>query len=104
MTANVTIITNQVENALLVPSTAVFADDTGQQVVYLVTNGNTTTVPVKVGATSDTFSQITDGTLQEGDTIVLSFASTTSTTRGGFGFGGGGGAIRAGDAPPAGNP
>jgi HlyD family secretion protein len=112
MTANVTIVTNQVEGALLVPSTAIFADTTGKQFVYLVRNGNVTPVEVTVGATSDTTSQVTDGTLQDGDTIVLSFASSaTSSSSRGFGLfgglGGSGGQVRQsggnsqGGQPPA---
>ncbi len=111
MTANVTIITNQVKNALLVPSTAIFTDNSGKQFVYLVRNGVVTEVPVTIGAASDTTTQITDGTLQEGDTIVLSFASSASSTGGGFGlFGGGlgGGGVRVnqggGNNPPSGTP
>jgi HlyD family secretion protein len=101
MAANVTIITNQVANALLVPSTAIFTDSTsGQQYVYLIQNGTPTAVVVTTGAVSDTTTQVTGNTLQSGDTIVLSFASTSTTTGGGgFGFGlgglgGGGGGTR----------
>jgi HlyD family secretion protein len=96
MAANVTIVTNKVENALLIPSTSIFTDTSGQQYVYLIQNGATTTVPVTVGAVSDTTTQITNNTLKEGDTIVLSFASTSSTSGGGFGLGGltGGGGVR----------
>jgi len=92
MSANVTIITNKVENALLVPSTSIFTDANGGQYVTLVQNGSTTKVPVTVGAVSDSTTQITSTTLKAGDTIVLSFAKTSTT--GGFGFrlGGGGGA------------
>jgi multidrug efflux pump subunit AcrA (membrane-fusion protein) len=86
MAANVTITTNEVANALLVPSTSIFTDSSGQQYVYLVQNGTPTTVPVTIGAVSDTTTQITGNSLQAGDTIVLSFAST-STTSGGGGFG-----------------
>jgi HlyD family secretion protein len=98
MAANVTIITNQVSNALLVPSTSVFTDTNGQQYVYLIQNGTPTAVPVTVGAASDTETQITGDALKEGDTIILSFTSTsTSSTGGGFGFGlggiGGGGRV-----------
>jgi HlyD family secretion protein len=106
MAANVTITTNQVENALLIPSTSIFTDTSGQQYVYLIQNGVSTTVPVTVGAVSDTTSQVTNDTLKEGDTIVLSFASTTSSSGGGFGLGGLGG-IGGGDSvrvQPAGNP
>jgi len=92
MSANVTIITNKVENALLVPNTSIFTDANGSQFVYLVQTGGTTKVPVTVGAVSDSTSQVTSSTLKAGDTIVLSFAS--SSTTGGFGFrlGGGGAA------------
>jgi len=105
MAANVTIVTNQVDNALLVPSTSIFTDTNGGQYVYLVLNGATSTVPVTVGAVSDTTTQVINSTLKEGDTIILSFASTSSTSGGGFGFGGlgglGGGGVR---VQPAGTP
>jgi len=38
----------------------------------------TTKLPVTLGAASDSTTQITGNTLKAGDTIVLSFASTTS--------------------------
>ena len=90
MAANITIVTNKVANALLVPTTSIFTDTSGQQYVYLVQNGTTTTVPVTVGAVSDTTTQITSNSLKEGDTIVLSFASSSTTSGGGFGLGLGG--------------
>lgn len=103
MTANVTIVTNQVADTLLVPSTAIYTDTAGNLVVYLVNNGNLTAVPVTTGATSDSSTEITGSTLKEGDMIVLSFASTSSSTSGrGFGFFGGGG--RTVENPPAGTP
>jgi hypothetical protein len=63
-------------------------------------------VPVTVGATSDTTTQIINSTLKEGDTIVLSFASTSTTSGGGFGLGGLGGGFGGGDVrvQPAGTP
>ena len=92
MSANVTIITNKVDNALLVPSTSIFTDTNGGQYVYLVQNGATTKVPVTVGAVSDSTTQITSSTLKAGDTIVLSFASTLQHRRvRAFRLGGGGG-------------
>ncbi len=90
MSANVTIITNKVDNALLVPSTSIFTDTIGQTYVYLVQNGTTIKVPVTLGAVSDSTTQITSSTLKAGDTIVLSFASTTSSNGFGFRLGGGG--------------
>jgi len=92
MSANVTIITNKVDNALLVPSTSIFTDTNNQPYVYLVQNGVTTKLPVTLGAASDSTTQITGNTLKAGDTIVLSFASTTSGSGFGFRLGGGGGA------------
>jgi RND family efflux transporter MFP subunit len=101
MSANVTVITNKVANAILVPNTSVFTDTNGGQYVYLVQNGSTSKVPVTVGAISDSVTQITSGNLKAGDTIVLSFASTSTT--GGLGAfrlgGGGGGAVTAGARP-----
>jgi HlyD family secretion protein len=91
MAANVTIITKQVNNALLVPSTSIFTDNNGQQYVYLIQNGSPTAVPVTTGAASDTTTQITGNTLREGDTIILSFASSSSTSGGGLRLGGFGG-------------
>jgi HlyD family secretion protein len=90
MAANVTIVTNKVDNALLVPSTSIFTDAKNQPFVYLVQNGMTVQVPVTVGAISDSTTQVTSKSLKQGDTIVLSFAST-STGANGFGFLGGGG-------------
>jgi HlyD family secretion protein len=91
MASNVTIVTNKVADALLVPSTSIFTDSTsGQQYVYLVQNGTPAAVNITVGAVSDTTTQITGNTLQAGDTIVLSFASTSTTSSGGFGLGLGG--------------
>ena len=103
MSANVTVITNKVENAILVPNTSVFTDANGGQYVYTVQNGGTTKVPVKVGVVSDSTTQITSGNLKAGDTIVLSFASTSTT--GGFGAfrlggGGGGGAVPVNNVQP----
>jgi HlyD family secretion protein len=97
MSANVTIVTNEVQNALLVPSTAIFVDNNNQQFVYLVQGGAMTEVPVTVGAVSDTTTQITSNNLQEGDTIVLSFSSTSSSSSSrGFGLGGGFGVVTGG--------
>jgi RND family efflux transporter MFP subunit len=92
MSANVTIITNKVDNALLVPNTSIFTDANGGQYVYLVQNSATSKVPVKIGAVSDSVTQITSSTLKAGDTIVLSFASASTTGGlGAFRLGGGGG-------------
>ena len=83
MSANVTVTTNKVENALVVPNTSIFTETNGQQYVYLVQNGATTKLTVTVGVASDSATQITSDTLKAGDTIVLSFASKSTTSAGG---------------------
>ena len=83
MSANVTVTTNKVENALVVPNTSIFTETNGQQYVYLVQNSATTKLPVTVGVVSDSLTQITSSTLKAGDTIVLSFASKSTNSAGG---------------------
>lgn len=76
LTAAVQIIVQQIENALLIPNRAVRWVQ-GQQVVYLSTVGEDPTtadleiIQVTVGASSDEFTELLDGDLQEGDFIVL---------------------------------
>lgn len=105
MSANVTIVTDKVEGALLVPSTSIFTDANGQPYVYLVQNGGPVKVPVTVGAVSDSATQITNDTLKAGNTIVLSFASSSSSSGNGLGLrlGGGAGVVQSA-APVPGKP
>jgi HlyD family secretion protein len=70
MTAAVNIVVNRLEDALLVPNRAVRFKD-GKQVVYVLKNSETITIAVKLGASSDTMSEVIDGELQTGDTIIL---------------------------------
>jgi HlyD family secretion protein len=97
MSANVTILTNKVDNALIVPSTSIFTDSNNLPYVYLIQNGATIKVPVTIGAVSDSTTQITSASLKAGDTIVLSFASSSAIGNG-FGFRLGGGGAGAGTA------
>jgi HlyD family secretion protein len=69
MTAAVNIITDQLENVLLVPNRAVRLRD-GKRVVYLLQNGVPTPVEITLGLTSDQSSELLDGA-KEGDTLVL---------------------------------
>ncbi|GAB4492104.1 MAG: efflux RND transporter periplasmic adaptor subunit [Anaerolineales bacterium] len=84
MTAAVTIRVKEVKDALLVPNRAVRVVD-GQRVVYILKDGVLTPVTVRLGASSDSMSEVVGGDLQEGDTIVLNPPSNT------FGPGSGGG-------------
>ena len=71
MSAVVNIVVNEFQNALLVPNQAIRVVD-GQRVVYLLTNdGSLQEVPVTIGITSDSRSQILEGDLKEGDKVVL---------------------------------
>jgi HlyD family secretion protein len=70
MTAAVNIVVEQIEDIVLIPNRAVRVRD-GQRVVYIMTGGSVDIVEVELGATSDQYSQLLDGNVQSGDTIVL---------------------------------
>ncbi len=69
MTAAVTLVTEQLDDALQVPNRAVRLRD-GKRVVYLLVNGIPTPTEITLGLTSDTYSQVLSG-VKEGDTLVL---------------------------------
>ena len=89
MSANVTIIVKQVQNALLVPNRAIVTAN-GVHTVQVFRNGQVSSVQVQVGATSDTVSEVLSG-LSEGDSIVFAGTSGTPAAGGAFRTGGGGG-------------
>jgi HlyD family secretion protein len=70
MTAAVNIVVDQIENVLVIPNRAVRVQDS-QRVVYVLRNGVPQAVPVVLGASSDTNSQVLQGEVQAGDLIVL---------------------------------
>ena len=108
MTATANIITKVDDNVLLVPSAAVQTVGSAST-VRVLKNGQVSTVSVQVGDTSGSQTVITSG-LSEGDTVVTSAISTTTTSTatsspfsgglrlGGFGGGGGGATTRTGGA------
>lgn len=71
MTAAVNIVVTELEDVLLVPNRAVrFLD--GKRVVYVLgANGELQAVPITLGASSESFSEIAAGNLQAGDSVVL---------------------------------
>ena len=102
MSINAAIITNAVQNVLIVPNSAIKTQGTTKYVQVLV-NGIPQIQPVTVGISNSTSTQILSG-INAGDKIVTqtittgttTAATTTSTTRipgltGGGGFSGGGG-------------
>ena len=96
MTANLTIIVDQRDNALLVPVRAISTKGT-QKVVSVQQNGQTTQKVVTVGLSNDSLVEITSG-LQEGEIVIVnSSTKTTTTSSGGMGIPGISGA---GGPPP----
>jgi HlyD family secretion protein len=78
MTAAVLIQVRNVEDALLVPNRAVRVVD-AKRVVYVLNEDNTLQpVEVRLGATSDLYSEVVGGDLQEGDQVVLNPPATTN--------------------------
>ncbi len=70
MTSAVNIVVNQLDDVLLVPNRAVRFRD-GKQVVYVLKDNQLTPMEIKLGATSDTVSEVLQGDLNVGDAIVL---------------------------------
>ncbi len=102
----VSIITNEVANALLVPNKAI-RTSAGQQTVTILFEGQQITVPVTVGLVGDSYSQVTSDQLREGDVVVINGTTSTTTTSTNqqnqveFMMGPG---MNAGGGPPAGLP
>lgn len=70
MTAAVNIITDLVEDVLLVPNRAVRLRE-GQRVVYVLRDGEPVLTEIQLGLTSDTQSELLGGDVKEGDLLVL---------------------------------
>ena len=90
-TAVVSIITSNIENALLVPNGAVVSRDGSSAVILVGSDNSTTIVSVETGASSDTYTEIISGEITEGSTLaVYSTDSNNQFMMGGFGIIGGG--------------
>ncbi len=84
MTANLSVVVDQRNNALIVPARAVRTQG-NQKMVTVLYKGQTIQVPVTTGLTNDQSIQITSG-LNQGDVVVLN--QTQTQTSSGRGFGG----------------
>jgi HlyD family secretion protein len=84
MTAAVNLVVAEIEDILLVPNRAVRLRE-GERVVYVMRGGRPTPVTVRLGSSSDLYSQVLEGDLEEGDEILLN--PPTSFEENGF-FGG----------------
>jgi HlyD family secretion protein len=76
MTAAVNIVVTELQDVLLVPNRAVRFQD-GDRIVYVLRNGVTLPITITLGASSETYSEVVSGDLQEGDTIILNPATTS---------------------------
>ena len=102
MTASVTIVVDQREDVLLVPNRAIHTSS-GQRTVTVLFEGQQIAVPVTIGLTNDSMSEVTSDQLREGDVVVMigstsTSSNTTNQNGGNFdgppgGFGGPGGII-----------
>jgi macrolide-specific efflux system membrane fusion protein len=104
MAVDASIITNVVDNVVMVPSAAVQTDSSGNTTVRIMKNGQVSSVTVTTGASNDTQTEIDSG-VNDGDTVVTGSSTTATATTstgtslfsslGGRGFGGGGSTVRA---------
>ena len=78
-TASVSIITNQVESALLVPNQSIqYGEDGGAYVLKASGLGQYTEITIQTGARSDAYSELVAGGLEEGDALLVATASSES--------------------------
>ena len=74
MTANVTIVTGQRQNVLLLPALAIAQDDSGDVVTL---EGSKETVPVQVGLSNGTYVEVVRG-LNEGDKVLIAYSAAST--------------------------
>lgn len=70
LTAAVNIVVSEIDDVLLVPNRAVRVEE-GQRVIYINRNGVPEAIPIELGASSEVFSEVAGGDLEEGDLIIL---------------------------------
>ena len=87
MSAAVGIVIDRHDNVLVVPNRALRLEN-GQRSVVVLFEGQQVVVPVTLGLSNDSVSEIVGGSLQQGDNVIVNATSTsTATTRlGGGGF------------------
>lgn len=97
MSVNASIISESREDVLLVPSGAIHSQD-GQDFVRILVNDKEQEVPVEIGLTSDTQTEILSGLKEDDEVVTGTPRSSTSPQRGQSPFTGGfgGGAFRPG--------
>ncbi len=84
MTANVTIVTQQKKDVLLISNRAISIDrDTGLLYVEKPVNGETVRVEVEIGLQDESYTEVLRG-LEEGDEVVISGSDMADRLRGGM--------------------
>jgi len=79
-TAVVSIITNSVENALLVPSQAVTTVNGKTAVMLVQPDGATKSVLIELGASSESYNEVISDGLAEGDQLVVTISTADDLT------------------------
>ena len=87
MTAAVTITVAQHDNVMMVPNQAVRVAG-NQRTVTVLFEGQQIRVPVTVGLTNETMSEVSSDQLRAGDEVVINSQSSSSGQQQGGGFGG----------------
>jgi len=82
MTAAANIIVREIKDVLIVPNRAITKRN-GGYVVFAMRNNQTVQLPVEIGASSDTETEILKGDLKEGDLVVVNPPSLLFTISGG---------------------
>jgi len=92
MTSAVDIVTTEIPEVLIIPNKSVRVKD-GEKVIYLVDleayPDEFPAVPIKLGASSDTLSQVLDGNVKAGDVILYNPSSDITSGDSSFGPGNG---------------
>jgi HlyD family secretion protein len=81
MTAEVGIVTEQRENVLLIPNQAIRIVDNKKTVYVMGADKSTKTVEITVGISSDAYSELLEGDLKEGDTVIVNPDSDAAAAR-----------------------
>ncbi|HZQ86167.1 MAG TPA: efflux RND transporter periplasmic adaptor subunit [Acidimicrobiales bacterium] len=89
MSAQIVIALASHDNVLAVPTSAI-QGTTGNPTVRVMRNGKPVSVPVEVGLSTESLTEIVVG-LREGDVVVTGVVNATTQTPAGGGIGGGGG-------------
>ena len=84
--ADISIITGQAEDALLVPNEALLGQNGNYRVMVVREGQDVAPVPVEIGARSDTHTEIIGADIQEGDQVIV-MANMSGNQLGGGGFG-----------------